>query len=241
MWRAAGSPENKRPAEWARKEGEPFIAFIAGNLNVAHSHIEKLVQPSRGGRDPHTSAHWQVGIAYAQYLSHPPSRPFGRARRARPRLTLAGLALSPRREVRVRYSVAVLVFLGAGCATEVASNDRELVQTTDSQEVSDTNQCEDVGQASDPLPTSALSIAAAFDRWIDNDMNSREEKDENLSCPVACALSYGGLCHVVRQACNGATMMSLGRLAIPCATATALACVGGAGMGVICAKKCHVH
>jgi len=39
MWRAAGGDASKRPADWARKEGAPFIEFIAENLNMPMEHI----------------------------------------------------------------------------------------------------------------------------------------------------------------------------------------------------------
>ncbi|WP_313195879.1 KilA-N domain-containing protein [Shinella zoogloeoides] len=66
MWRAAGEPENKRPAEWARKEGAGFIEAVSLSHNMPHSHIMKT-QRGKGGA---TFAHWQVGIAYAKYLDH---------------------------------------------------------------------------------------------------------------------------------------------------------------------------
>lgn len=68
MWEAAGRPENKRPAEWARKDGKDFIDHVAVILNVAEGHI----QTSRGGRGAGrgaTFAHWQIALAYAKYLS----------------------------------------------------------------------------------------------------------------------------------------------------------------------------
>lgn len=66
MWKAAGEPEGKRPANWARKEGEPFIEAVGMSLNVPHGHIMKT-QRGKGGA---TLAHWQVGLAYAKYLDH---------------------------------------------------------------------------------------------------------------------------------------------------------------------------
>jgi len=67
MWRAAGAEENKRPAEWLRQENpQEFMRFIADSLNVGIDHIAVA---ERGGRDPATWAHWQVGMAYAKYLS----------------------------------------------------------------------------------------------------------------------------------------------------------------------------
>lgn len=66
MWKAAGSPEGQRPANWARKEGSAFIAFIADTHNVPVGHIIKG-QRGKGGE---TFAHWQAGIAYAKTLNH---------------------------------------------------------------------------------------------------------------------------------------------------------------------------
>lgn len=65
MWRAAGEPKGKRPANWTRKEGAPFIEAVALTLNVPVGHI--LV--TERGRSGATYAHWQIGLAYAKYLS----------------------------------------------------------------------------------------------------------------------------------------------------------------------------
>lgn len=64
-WRASGESEHKRPAQWERKEGAPFIAFIAERLNVPVGHIWGSEQGRHGG----TWAHWQIAMAYAMYLS----------------------------------------------------------------------------------------------------------------------------------------------------------------------------
>lgn len=69
MWRAAGAPSNKRPAEWTRYDGAPFIEAVCVNLNMGTAHID-VIRTVRGGKDPATWAHWQIGIAYAKYLSH---------------------------------------------------------------------------------------------------------------------------------------------------------------------------
>lgn len=66
MWRAADCPETGRPSDWARKDGRQFIEFIAESLNVPVGHILKGTR-GKGGR---TYAHWQIGFAYAKYLSH---------------------------------------------------------------------------------------------------------------------------------------------------------------------------
>lgn len=65
MWRAAGAPENKRPAEWQRYEGAQFVEFIAESLNMGTAHIWVSERGQHGG----TWAHWQIGLAYAKYLS----------------------------------------------------------------------------------------------------------------------------------------------------------------------------
>lgn len=65
MWKAAGSPENKRPAEWARYEGKTFVEFVAETHNVGVAHIMK----SQRGKGGATIAHWQIALAYAKYLS----------------------------------------------------------------------------------------------------------------------------------------------------------------------------
>lgn len=68
MWRAEGSPEDKRPAEWLRSAAaKGFVEFIADSVGVGISHIIKTVKGKRAA----TWAHWQVAMAYAKYLSHP--------------------------------------------------------------------------------------------------------------------------------------------------------------------------
>lgn len=76
MWRAAGSDPSKRPSKWLETEAAlTFIEYLGENLNIRKRDIEKpgqteaLVETERGGRDPGTWAHWQVGMAYAKYLS----------------------------------------------------------------------------------------------------------------------------------------------------------------------------
>lgn len=65
MWRAAGSPENREPYNWARKEGTAFIDAVAMNLNLPDSQVLTSTRGKNGG----TTAHWQIGLAYAKYLS----------------------------------------------------------------------------------------------------------------------------------------------------------------------------
>jgi hypothetical protein len=66
LWRAAGSPENKAPFEWSRKEGSDFIEFVKKNLNTADG---RIYQADRG-RGGATWACKQLFMAYAKYLSH---------------------------------------------------------------------------------------------------------------------------------------------------------------------------
>jgi len=66
MWRAAGSIANREPWNWARFEGKPFVEFIAENLNLSSTQVWNSERGQHGG----TWAHWQIGMAYAKYLSH---------------------------------------------------------------------------------------------------------------------------------------------------------------------------
>lgn len=63
MWKAAGSPETKRPNHWVGSvQCQELCEVIAGNS------CNDLIQTVRGGNGPGTWAHWQIGIAYAKYL-----------------------------------------------------------------------------------------------------------------------------------------------------------------------------
>lgn len=68
MWKAAGSDDSKRPAEWLRHDAtKAFVECVVGSLEVGRTHI----QTKRGGRGQggETLAHWQIALAYAKYLS----------------------------------------------------------------------------------------------------------------------------------------------------------------------------
>lgn len=69
MWRAAGADTSRAPYEWSRKEGSAFIESLPQILNTPLERDE-LIRTVRGGTDPCTKAHWQIGLAYAKYLSH---------------------------------------------------------------------------------------------------------------------------------------------------------------------------
>jgi hypothetical protein len=67
MWRAAGEPENKRPAHWLQQDASrQFIEYIGESLNVRQEHIIKTTRGKGGG----TWAHWQIALAYAKTLDH---------------------------------------------------------------------------------------------------------------------------------------------------------------------------
>lgn len=93
MWKAAGAEQSRKPAEWLRSaDAVRFIEFLAETLNVGNPHNEEnqrhtaetgnshlglenlkvrnshLFQFAKG-RSGSTVAHWQIGLAYAKYLS----------------------------------------------------------------------------------------------------------------------------------------------------------------------------
>lgn len=81
MWKAArqkaiadgavaSAMDEHKPAQWLRSaDAKKFIDAVLEVFNVGNLHIESLVTTTRGGRDPQTRAHWQIGLAYAKYLS----------------------------------------------------------------------------------------------------------------------------------------------------------------------------
>ena len=83
MWRAAGRPENRRPADWlALGETVRFRAYAdtywtaldepvtanAGQAGMWHLDTDGLVAAARGHAGG-TWAHWQLALSYARYLS----------------------------------------------------------------------------------------------------------------------------------------------------------------------------
>jgi hypothetical protein len=65
MWKAAGSPANQEPFNWSRFEGKAFIEAVS----IAHNLSEAQVMVAKPGKGGGTFAHWQIGLAYAKYLS----------------------------------------------------------------------------------------------------------------------------------------------------------------------------
>ena len=84
MWRAAGGPAARRPADWLRLEDtERFRSYqrwrwadipnSQPEFKVVHDHL-KSFEPDglvirTKGRTGETWAHWQLALAYARYLS----------------------------------------------------------------------------------------------------------------------------------------------------------------------------
>lgn len=65
MWKASGSPENREPFNWARFEGKAFVEAVALSHNLSDAQVMTVKRGKGGG----TLAHWQIGLAYAKYLS----------------------------------------------------------------------------------------------------------------------------------------------------------------------------
>lgn len=67
MWRAAGSPKDKRPNDWLALAGTvEFVAAVEASFNAGQDGIIRGERGRSGG----TWGHWQIGLAYAKYLSH---------------------------------------------------------------------------------------------------------------------------------------------------------------------------
>jgi hypothetical protein len=67
---------------------------------------------------------------------------------------------------------------------------------------------------------------------------AREASAASDACVAACAASYALLCHRVRVICAAAAVVTLGSAAVECATALGVACVGGAALAAVCARRC---
>lgn len=56
----------RNPSDWSLEAGSSFIDSLTENLNTLKTGIYKTKRGKGGG----TYAHWQIALAYAQYLSH---------------------------------------------------------------------------------------------------------------------------------------------------------------------------
>lgn len=74
LWRAGGTPEGKRPANWLRYDGAAFVEFLRDSESVRHAHSPEVVRSTKGNprarTPPETWAHWQIALAYAKAISH---------------------------------------------------------------------------------------------------------------------------------------------------------------------------
>lgn len=71
MWKAAESPSGRAPNDWRALPGtDRFIEHVASTLDAGKSG-NQVIQVRRGGRGVGgaTLGHWQIGLAYAKYLS----------------------------------------------------------------------------------------------------------------------------------------------------------------------------
>lgn len=69
MWKAVKGDETRRPADWlASVDAKRFIDVVAETTDAENSGIA-LVETKKGGKAQGTWAHWQIGLAYAKYLS----------------------------------------------------------------------------------------------------------------------------------------------------------------------------
>jgi hypothetical protein len=75
MWRAHGSPPNRRFADWVRtREGLDFVEDLRKSKGHKESSHSGYCPPTHlytttPGFSPTTYAHWQIALAYAKYLS----------------------------------------------------------------------------------------------------------------------------------------------------------------------------
>lgn len=67
MWKAAGSPSGRAPNDW--RVLPHVVEFVEHVAPIAGKSGNELFRVVRGGRAPGTWAHWQIGLAYAKYLS----------------------------------------------------------------------------------------------------------------------------------------------------------------------------
>lgn len=65
LWKAAGSPSGKEPAQWLRQDAtSQLIETVSSILNMCQAHIIK----SRRGKSGGSYAHKNIALAYAKYL-----------------------------------------------------------------------------------------------------------------------------------------------------------------------------
>lgn len=70
LWRAAGAPKDRRPAEFIRSTGKSFIDFLRASLDMGNSHIVKTRKIGGSAPGGETWGHYHVALAYAQWIDH---------------------------------------------------------------------------------------------------------------------------------------------------------------------------
>lgn len=66
MWKASGSPSGRAPSDWnSLVTTKEFVSTVENSLNAEIPGI--ITKKGKGGG---TWAYWQIGLAYAKYLSH---------------------------------------------------------------------------------------------------------------------------------------------------------------------------
>ncbi|MET3899694.1 hypothetical protein ABIB57_003656 [Devosia sp. UYZn731] len=67
MWKAAGGDPQQTPAKWRDlPSSKTFIEHVEITIGKSDT---ALIKAQVGGKAPGTWAHWQIGLAYAKYLS----------------------------------------------------------------------------------------------------------------------------------------------------------------------------
>ena len=112
MWKAGGGDLARQPSNWlASAEAKHFAAFLAEIQTPGNSGSLVETKEGRGGG---TWAYWQLGLAYAKYLSLPfhawgnqvigdrMEGKIGRPEGVRPDLTPAAARITDRRSARLR-------------------------------------------------------------------------------------------------------------------------------------------
>lgn len=67
LWKAAGSKNHEKPSLWLLQEKtSQFIGTVEENLK---GRKDDLLKSTRGRHNGGTFAHWQIALAYAEWLS----------------------------------------------------------------------------------------------------------------------------------------------------------------------------
>jgi hypothetical protein len=146
---------------------------------------------------------------------------------------LALQSVMVRRIVAVCGTVAVGALLGAGCIADV--------ETMASQDAVDVGEARALimGAMGEKTVASQDAVDVAEALMGEQIGEARQAGTaEGEACRVYCATSYAAACLYVQHVCAGATVVTLGGAAVPCATATAAVCLSSVALGTLCAGRC---